>query len=192
MNRKEIKESLEQYYNFVQSNLYGGSLKEALKFGLIAEIGEFAELYQKHLRDGVPLNREEVLLELGDIYFYAFANLAEGFMRFGFDTTAIFFLQKVKEHTFKDFEADILAGLVKIFLADLLDEPVNISPGLRAHSIINLLLFTVCLNFKPEEVMEANMQKLIERKSKNNKKEKIEKVISKEWPVDVLLYEDKD
>lgn len=39
--------------------------------GLSGEAGEFADTVKKHLFHGHPLNREELLKELGDILWYA-------------------------------------------------------------------------------------------------------------------------
>lgn len=51
----------------------GGDLQadmNYLRLGLLAEIGEVAEIYQKHIRDGAIINKEDVLDELGDVCFY--------------------------------------------------------------------------------------------------------------------------
>ena len=47
--------------------------------GMLAEIGEVAEIYQKNIRDNTPINKQDVLDELGDIAFYVHMLAAKGF-----------------------------------------------------------------------------------------------------------------
>ena len=133
----------------------------------------------------MPLDSEEVLLELGDVYFYVFANLSHTII--SFSTISFLFTDKIEEYSTKDFKAETLGNMARELLDELFVER-RYTSGIRINSVVNLLLFTLSLGFTPIQVIEANMQKLIARKSQ--KKDKgVNKVISKEWPVDVLLYE---
>lgn len=40
------------------------------RLGLLGEVGEIAQLLKRHIRDGKPMDKEEMKLELGDIAWY--------------------------------------------------------------------------------------------------------------------------
>lgn len=50
-----------------------------LYLGMLAEIGEVAEIYQKNIRDNTPIDPKDVLDELGDIAFYVHMLAAKGY-----------------------------------------------------------------------------------------------------------------
>lgn len=45
----------------------------AVRLGLVGETGELAELFKKHLRDGVPLDHARIVEEAGDVMWYLVA-----------------------------------------------------------------------------------------------------------------------
>jgi len=51
----------------------GAAAFEHAELGALAEIGEVAGLFQKALRDGVPVDRDRLCAELGDVLWYAAA-----------------------------------------------------------------------------------------------------------------------
>lgn len=50
-----------------------------LYLGMLAEVGEVAEIYQKNIRDNTPIEPKDVLDELGDIAFYVHMLAAKGY-----------------------------------------------------------------------------------------------------------------
>jgi NTP pyrophosphatase (non-canonical NTP hydrolase) len=51
----------------------GDAALDHAAFGLVAEVGEVAGLFQKSLRDSVPVDVDRLVLELGDVLWYAAA-----------------------------------------------------------------------------------------------------------------------
>ena len=51
----------------------GDKAQDHARYGLLAEIGELAAIYQKSVRDGVPVDRDRVRAELGDVLWYVAA-----------------------------------------------------------------------------------------------------------------------
>lgn len=51
----------------------GDAALDHAAFGLVAEVGEVAALFQKSLRDSVPVDVDRLVLELGDVLWYAAA-----------------------------------------------------------------------------------------------------------------------
>lgn len=51
----------------------GAAAIEHAELGLLSELGEVAGLFQKALRDDVPVDRDRLCLELGDVLWYAAA-----------------------------------------------------------------------------------------------------------------------
>lgn len=83
---KEMDAMVEQYLSVCKLNPLwkkpGGDLQQDIDYlylGMLAEIGEVAELYQKHVRDGVPIDPKDVLDELGDVSFYVHMLAAKGY-----------------------------------------------------------------------------------------------------------------
>jgi NTP pyrophosphatase (non-canonical NTP hydrolase) len=69
---------INEYSEFVRSRMLPGSYEQQLRhfyLGLVGEWGEFCEPLKKHLFFGKPMDDEEMLLELGDVVWYAVALL---------------------------------------------------------------------------------------------------------------------
>jgi len=86
----KVHRKIESYLKFCKSTALWadagtGNVNEVnyLWAGLIAEVGEIAELVQKNIRDGKAITKDEVMYELGDVLFYTFllADLESAFIR---------------------------------------------------------------------------------------------------------------
>nr|DAG86909.1 MAG TPA: NTP-PPase-like protein [Bacteriophage sp.] len=82
----ETDAMVEQYLSVCKLNPLwkkpGGDLQQDINYlylGMLAEIGEVAEIFQKHVRDGVPIDPKDVLDELGDVAFYVHMLAAKGY-----------------------------------------------------------------------------------------------------------------
>ena len=63
---------LEDYAEWVEKKIVTSGDTRFLEntLGLIGEMGEFFEKLKKHKRDGTPLNKQDLELEAGDMFFY--------------------------------------------------------------------------------------------------------------------------
>lgn len=64
------KEWEDHVRGFANSKLSKSELIANFALGLVCEAGEAGDVVKKHLFHGDPLNREKVILELGDVMFY--------------------------------------------------------------------------------------------------------------------------
>ena len=74
-SNKEIR--LDDYAEWVENKMVTSGDIRFLEntMGLIGETGEFFEKLKKHKRDNIPLDKEGVTLEAGDMFFYFIAIL---------------------------------------------------------------------------------------------------------------------
>lgn len=85
-----------------------------LYLGMLAEVGEVAEIYQKNIRDNTPIDPQDVLDELGDIAFYVHMLAAKGY---GDPITCKEILNGVGENVVWTLKpADIILGLTNMSL----------------------------------------------------------------------------
>jgi len=63
---------LEDYAEWVEKKMVTSGDTRFLEntLGLIGETGEFFEKLKKHKRDGTPLDKQDLKLEAGDMFFY--------------------------------------------------------------------------------------------------------------------------
>ena len=117
-----------------------------LYLGMLAEIGEVAELYQKNIRDNTPIDPKDVLDELGDVAFYVHMLAAKGY---GDPITCKEILAGVGENiVWTQKPGDIILGLTSMTLDNVYNAMLNVGSW---------------YGFSLSDILSANITKLKRR-----------------------------
>lgn len=148
-------------HGFAQSNVLNrDQLKRNFQLGLLGEVGEFLDLFKKHLYHGDELNLDKVKSEAGDILWYLFAVGDVYGLDIGMNSYSI--ISRIEGSSTEEKMFNILCGLernVSNLCLYLRVDGVALKTAV-ASVIIYLATILGLVGITLEDCMVANIEKL--------------------------------
>ena len=133
-----------------------------LVLGLLSEVGEVADVFKKALHEGKPLNKKELILELGDLAWFSTALALE--VRTPSQVAVILDTFKVEDHDQNVIQKAISTKdflIIYEILRDLEDNSsVMASPAKFRKRLEIIKSFAATLNVDFSNILQGNIDKL--------------------------------